>query len=106
MPKVKKLKITKKIKQKKIAIKKAKPINKVKTLTEPKAQAPLKLVNKNTYTPEEKIEIKKIKKQATEKRLYEVKDFVVYPKHGVGKIVSVEKATIGQIDIQFYKIFV
>jgi len=104
--KVKKIKITKKIKQKKIAIKKAKPLNKVKTLTEPKAQAPLKLVNKNTYTPEEKIEIKKIKKQATEKRLYEVKDFVVYPKHGVGKIVSVEKATIGQIDIQFYKIFV
>jgi CarD family transcriptional regulator len=104
--KVKKLKITKKIKQKKIAIKKAKPLNKVKTLTEPKVQAPLKLVNKNTYTPEEKIEIKKIKKQATEKRLYEVKDFVVYPKHGVGKIVSVEKATIGQIDIQFYKIFV
>ena len=104
--KVKKLKITKKIKQKKVAIKKAKPLNKVKTLTEPKSQAPLKLVNKNTYTPEEKIEIKKIKKQATEKRLYEVKDFVVYPKHGVGKIVSVEKATIGQIDIQFYKIFV
>ena len=106
MPKIKKVKITKKIKQKKIAIKKAKPLNKVKTLTEPKVQAPLKLVNKNTYTPEEKIEIKKIKKQATEKRLYEVKDFVVYPKHGVGKIVSVEKATIGQIDIQFYKIFV
>ena len=104
--KVKKIKITKKIKQKKIAIKKAKPLNKVKTLTEPKSQEPLKLVNKNTYTPEEKIEIKKIKKQATEKRLYEVKDFVVYPKHGVGKIVSVEKATIGQIDIQFYKIFV
>ena len=104
--KVKKIKITKKIKQKKVALKKAKPLNKVKTLTEPKAQAPLKLVNKNTYTPEEKIEIKKIKKQATEKRLYEVKDFVVYPKHGVGKIVSVEKATIGQIDIQFYKIFV
>ena len=104
--KVKKIKITKKIKQKKVAIKKAKPLNKVKTLTEPKSQAPLKLVNKNTYTPEEKIEIKKIKKQATEKRLYEVKDFVVYPKHGVGKIVYVEKATIGQIDIQFYKIFV
>ena len=104
--KLKKIKITKKIKQKKIAIKKVKPLNKVKTLNEPKAQAPLKLVNKNTYTPEEKIEIKKIKKQATEKRLYEVKDFVVYPKHGVGKIVSVEKATIGQIDIQFYKIFV
>ena len=31
---------------------------------------------------------------------------MVYPKHGVGKIISVEKATIGQIEIQFYKIFV
>tara|TARA_A100001011_G_scaffold344824_1_gene380083 strand:- start:56 stop:754 length:699 start_codon:yes stop_codon:yes gene_type:complete len=61
---------------------------------------------KGSYSPEEKIEIKKIKKQATEKRKYNIKDFVVYPKHGVGKIVAVEKATIGQIDIQFYKIFV
>ena len=104
--KVKKIKINKKIKQKKVAIKKAKPLNKVKTLTEPKTQAPLKLVNKNTYTPEEKIEIKKIKKQATEKRIYNLKDFVVYPKHGVGKITAIEKATIGEIDIQFYKILV
>ena len=31
---------------------------------------------------------------------------MVYPKHGVGKIIAVEKATIGQIDIQFYKIFI
>ena len=35
-----------------------------------------------------------------------LKDFVVYPKHGVGKINAIEKATIGDIDIQFYKIFV
>ena len=35
-----------------------------------------------------------------------MKDFVVYPKHGVGKITAVEKATIGEIDIQFYKILV
>ena len=35
-----------------------------------------------------------------------MKDFVVYPKHGVGKILSIEKAKIGQIDIQFYKIFI
>ena len=35
-----------------------------------------------------------------------MKDFVVYPKHGVGKITAIEKATIGQIDIQFYKIFI
>ena len=55
---------------------------------------------------EDKPEIKKIKKQATEKRQYNLKDFVVYPKHGVGKIVSIEKAKIGQIDIQFYKIFI
>ena len=93
MPKIKK---TKKIIQKKTKNKKEKII---KTPT-------LKLLNKNTYTPEEKIEIKKIKKQSTEKRLYEVKNFVVYPKHGVGKIMAVEKATIGQIEIQFYKIFI
>jgi CarD family transcriptional regulator len=55
---------------------------------------------------DDKIEIKKIKKQAVEKKIYNIKDFVVYPKHGVGKIVAVEKATIGQIEIQFYKIFV
>ena len=60
----------------------------------------------NTVGPDEKPEIKKIKKQATEKRIYNIKDFVVYPKHGVGKITSIEKATIGEIDIQFYKIFI
>ena len=31
---------------------------------------------------------------------------MVYPKHGVGKIIAVEKASIGQIDIHFYKIFI
>ncbi len=55
---------------------------------------------------EEKPEIKKIKKQPTEKRIYNLKDFVVYPKHGVGKITAIEKAKIGEIDIQFYKIFI
>ena len=55
---------------------------------------------------EEKPEIKKIKKQPTEKRIYNLKDFVVYPKHGVGKIMAIEKATIGEIDIHFYKILV
>ena len=61
----------------------------------------------NTFkTNDEKIKIKKIEKQPTEKRIYNVKDYVVYPKHGVGKIVSVEKAKIGSIDITFYKVFV
>ena len=55
---------------------------------------------------EEKPEIKKLKKQPTEKKMYNVKDFVVYPKHGVGKIIAIEKANIGEIDIQFYKILV
>ena len=94
--KVKKVKKVRKILDKKIKISKDKK-NEVSSL---------KIANKNTYTPEEKVEIKKIKKQPTEKRAYEIKDFVVYPKHGVGKIIAVEKATIGQIEIQFYKIFV
>ena len=55
---------------------------------------------------DEKIEIKKIKKQATEKRIYNIKDYVVYPKHGVGKIVSINKAKIGEIDINFYNVLI
>ena len=55
---------------------------------------------------DEKIEIKKIKKQPTEKKIYNINDHVVYPKHGIGKILSVEKAVIGDIDIQFYKVFI
>ena len=55
---------------------------------------------------DEKIEIKKIKKQATEKRVYNIKDYVVYPKHGVGKIISVNKAKIGEIDINFYNVLI
>ena len=53
---------------------------------------------------EEKIQIKKIKKQPNEKRIYNIKDYVVYPKHGVGKIVGIDKAKIGDIDISFYKV--
>ena len=61
---------------------------------------------KKVNLADQKIEIKKIKKQATEKKEYNVNDFVVYPKHGVGKIISVEKATIGDIGINFYKILI
>ena len=96
MPKKKKTKKVKKVKK----VKKAKLPNKVKTS--------LKSVDKKSSIPgqDEKPEIKKIKKQPTEKRIYNLKDFVVYPKHGVGKITSIEKAKIGEIDIQFYKILV
>jgi Transcriptional regulators, similar to M. xanthus CarD len=55
---------------------------------------------------EDKVLIKKIKKQPTEKSEYNVNDFVVYPKHGVGKIISVEKAKIGEIEITFYKVMI
>ena len=57
------------------------------------------------YKPNE-VKIKKISKQPTEKKNYNIKDYVVYPKHGVGKIVSIEKAKIGSIDINFYKVFI
>ena len=52
------------------------------------------------------IKIKKITKQATEKKIYNIKDYVVYPKHGVGKIISIDKAKIGNIEITFYKVYV
>ena len=106
MPKIKKTK-AKKNPKKKVTKKVKVSLKKNKTKTSQKNEtAPLRIANSNKYTPEEKVEIKKIKKQPTQKKLYEIKDFVVYPKHGVGKILAVEKATIGQIDIQFYKIFI
>ena len=97
MPKKKKTKKTKKIK----VLKKVKIKNKLKSV--------FKITDKKKSSipgPDEKPEIKKIKKQATEKKIYNLKDFVVYPKHGVGKIIAIEKATVGEIDIQFYKILV
>ena len=98
-PKIKKKKTTEKKPSKKETLKKKKVDKKAEA-------APLRIANSNKYTPDDKVVIKKIKKQSTEKRLYDVKDFVVYPKHGVGKIIAVEKATIGQIDIQFFKIYI
>ena len=70
-----------------------------------------KIVNKKSVSSsfkasDEKIEIKKIKKQPTEPKIYNIKDYIVYPKHGVGKIISVEKAKIGEIEINFYKVFI
>ena len=58
-----------------------------------------------SYKPNE-VKIKKILKQPTEKKEYNIKDYVVYPKHGVGKIISIDKAKIGSIDINFYKVFI
>ena len=57
-----------------------------------------------TRNIEQKPEIKKIKKQETAKREYKPKDYVVYPKHGVGQIISVSSKTIGEIEVQCYEI--
>ena len=88
--------------------KKVKKTKKPKTLKKTKIKATTKSLDKKALSqnPDEKPEIKKIRKQPTEKKVYNLKDFVVYPKHGVGKITAIEKAKIGEIDIQFYKILV
>jgi len=66
-----------------------------------------KVINKSgSKAGDEKITISKIKKQPTEAKKYNINDYVVYPKHGVGKITSVEKAKIGDIEITFYKVFI
>tara|TARA_B100000029_G_scaffold126413_1_gene120085 strand:- start:73 stop:723 length:651 start_codon:yes stop_codon:yes gene_type:complete len=81
---------------------------KIKKTKKKKLDKPIKKLTssqKNTAA-EEKVVIKKIKKQPSEKRIYNINDHVVYPKHGVGKIMSVEKAVIGDIDINFYKVFI
>ena len=96
MPKKKKAKKIKKEKK----FKKTKLPNKIKSSLKPLDK------KGTTLSSDEKPEIKKIKKQPTEKRVYNLKDYVVYPKHGVGKITAIEKAKIGDIDIQFYKILV
>ena len=52
--------------------------------------------------PDQKPEIKKIKIQPSEKKIYKVKDYVVYPKHGVGQITEFKKINIGGIDVETY----
>ena len=85
--------------------KKIKKIKKEKVIA--KKSASQNIYKQNVFkTNEEKIKIKKIVKQPTEKRTYNIKDYVVYPKHGVGKILAIEKAVIGDISITFYKVFV
>jgi CarD family transcriptional regulator len=94
----------KKKKTKKVKIIKKIKISKIKSKIKPKVKTSGKKTT--VFGADEKPEIKKIKKQPTAKRIYNIKDYVVYPKHGVGKITTIEKATIGEIDIQFYKIFI
>jgi len=79
---------------------------KKKLKTPSKNSVPKKIETTNNLriskSNEVKPEIKKVKKQETEKREYKVKDYVVYPKHGVGQITEFKKINIGGIDVETY----
>ena len=85
----KKKNIIKNISKKNLKKKILKPENKTENLRIPKSN-------------ELKPEIKKVKKQETEKREYKIKDYIVYPKHGVGQISEFKKINIGGIDVETY----
>ena len=98
-------KVTKnKIKKKKIIKKKISKVSKEKikkkevvNLSEIKTEN-LRIFKNN----EQKPEIKKVKTQGTEKKEYKIKDYVVYPKHGVGQITEFKKISIGGIEVETY----
>ena len=100
---VKKKKKSTQIKKKQVANKKVKKVvlkkeNKTKVQNENSNQN--LRISKSSI--EQKPEIKKIKKQSTEKKLFKIKDYVVYPKHGVGQITEFKKISIGGIDVETY----
>lgn len=90
-------KVSKKITPKIIKIKKVVKVSEAKE--DPKVDN-LRISKSNEVKPE----IKKVKKQETEKREYKIKDHVVYPKHGVGQITEFKKINIGGIDVETYVI--
>ena len=94
-------KVTKNLNKKKVV----KNLNKKKLIKDLKKQDkaevktdPLRIPKNN----EQKPEIKKVKKQETEKKIFKMKDYVVYPKHGVGQITETKKINIGGIDVETY----
>ena len=100
---------TKKIISKKIKkVSKKSPTKSIKTKTNKKTvSTPAEPKDDNlriSKTNEVKPEIKKVKKQETEKREFKIKDYVVYPKHGVGQITEFKKINIGGIDVETYVI--
>ncbi len=114
-------KVKKKVLKKKPIKKKSKKIIKKTKKIVKKLPLKSKKLKKNLKTsdasPETKIdnlrisknneikpEIKKVKKQESEKREYKIKDYVVYPKHGVGQITEFKKINIGGIDVETYVI--
>jgi len=77
---------------------------KLKTIAKNSTPVKVEITNnlRISKSNELKPEIKKVKKQETEKRAYKVKDYVVYPKHGVGQITEFKKINIGGIDVETY----
>src|SRR6056300_1086038 len=121
-PKKKTKKVIKKVTKKIAKVKKVLPKKTVKKVTEKVSAKTNKIENKKVVSNvvettevktdnlrisksnEVKPEIKKVKKQDTEKKEYKVKDYVVYPKHGVGQITEFKKINIGGIDVETYVI--
>ena len=113
-------KVKKKVTKKKVAKVKVKKTKKIKKVIKKVSTKSIKKksIKKTASTPAEpkvdnlrisktnevKPEIKKVKKQETEKREYKIKDYVVYPKHGVGQITEFKKINIGGIDVETYVI--
>ena len=89
---------TKKIPSKIIKVKKTTKVVNIKK--EELKEDNLRIPKSNEIKPE----IKKVKKQETEKKEYKIKDYVVYPKHGVGQIIEFKKINIGGIDVETYVI--
>ena len=105
--KTKKVPKPKNLKAKKIKkIKKSNKISKkVSKKVDKKKEKKVEIQADNLRIPknnELKPEIKKVKKQSTEKREYKIKDYIVYPKHGVGQITEFKKINIGGIDVETY----
>ncbi|MDC0436273.1 transcriptional regulator [Candidatus Pelagibacter sp.] len=109
-----------KVVKKKVSKKNNKPSKlkkEVKLKNKKKLKSPLKTIVKKVISLKDEVktdnlripksnevkpEIKKVKKQETEKKEYKVKDYVVYPKHGVGQITEFKKINIGGIDVETY----
>ena len=104
LAKLKKSKVvlkTKKLKTQKKIIKPSKKTKLLKTEKKDNSETNSNLL-RIPKSNEQKPEIKKVKKQDTEKKEFKIKDYVVYPKHGVGQITEFKKMNIGGIDIETY----
>jgi len=99
------IKVKQKTKTKVVKATKVKVKKNLKTVAKKSVPEKVEIKNDNlriSKNNEVKPEIKKVKKQETEKREYKVKDYVVYPKHGVGQITEFKKINIGGIDVETY----